>query len=70
MVVANLFKTVDQFGKRLELNLNNKKTKTSVLGGVLTLVVVSIMIAYGATNLHNKYIERYTWDIVSYTRRL
>jgi hypothetical protein len=32
--------------------------------------VVSIMIAYGATNLHNKYIERYTWDIVSYTRRL
>ena len=69
MVVANLFKTVDQFGKKLELNLHRKMTKNSVIGGVLTLIVVSIMIAYAAHNLHSKYIETYTWDIVSYTRR-
>ena len=70
MRIQKFFKKVDQFGKTLELNINGKKTKKSALGGIITLIVMSILIVYAAYSLHDQYVEFYTWDIVSYTKRL
>jgi hypothetical protein len=68
--IREVFKEIDLFGQKLELNLNGKKSRTTLIGGLVTLIYVSIMIAYAASSLHSRYSARYTWNFESYTKRL